>query len=620
MRKVKFLQDTIVEKISRILEDFPRVEDIHPFYADLINILYDKDHYKLALGQLNTCRNLVSAIARDYVRMLKYADSAYRCKQLKRAAMGRMATLLKKQSGLEYLEQVRQHMSRLPSIDPGLRTLLLTGYPNVGKSSFMNNVTRANVDVQSYAFTTKSLHVGHTEHKLLPWQVIDSPGILDKPLDDRNTIEMQSVTAMAHLQACVLFLIDVSEHCGFSIEDQVSLFNNIKPLFVNKPLVVVLTKIDLVRYENLKPEKKELLEKLAQENVRMIGMSNVTKENIDQVKQDACDTLLTYRVEQKLSKNNKTVENILSRVHVSKPHGSDDMQERKTYIPDSVIRDLQNPEESERRKNAKTLEVHKEHEVGATYMPDSRKFYDLKNPEWKEDAIPEIMDGKNILDFVDKDILKKVDDLIAEEEQRLLNKDEIDWTSDEYFVSAEQEALYDAIEEKKTLAKKKLPDRKSSSRSFLPRKYRPKTFDELTKELKNRGMSAEDLSRAKDTSRSKSRTRSTSVFVKDDVRDRSVSEARQVAEARQRGQSVLGKRKRAADELNNRARSMSRTDRYAGLGNPVRAMGAVSRAHKKIRSMASMAKRGVTDTHIDDLKPKHLYVGKRRVNGKADHR
>lgn len=36
------------------------------------------------------------------------------------------------------LAQVRQHMSRLPSIDPNTRTLLVCGYPNVGKSSFMN--------------------------------------------------------------------------------------------------------------------------------------------------------------------------------------------------------------------------------------------------------------------------------------------------------------------------------------------------------------------------------------------------------------------------------------------------------------------------------------------------
>ena len=74
---------------------------------------------------------------------------------LKKAALGRMATMTKKlKSSLGFLEEVRKHMSRLPSINPYDRTLLITGFPNVGKSSFMNNVTHANVDVQPYPFTT----------------------------------------------------------------------------------------------------------------------------------------------------------------------------------------------------------------------------------------------------------------------------------------------------------------------------------------------------------------------------------------------------------------------------------------------------------------------------------
>lgn len=110
---------------------------------------------------------LLLSVAKDYVRLMKYGDSLYRCKQLKRAALGRMCTILKRQkSSLEYLEQgsvhwctltpslvvtrslftanllpsVRQHLSRLPTIDPNTRTLLLCGYPNVGKSSFINKV------------------------------------------------------------------------------------------------------------------------------------------------------------------------------------------------------------------------------------------------------------------------------------------------------------------------------------------------------------------------------------------------------------------------------------------------------------------------------------------------
>lgn len=34
-------------------------QNIHPFYADLMNVLYDKDHYKLGLGQLNQARHLI---------------------------------------------------------------------------------------------------------------------------------------------------------------------------------------------------------------------------------------------------------------------------------------------------------------------------------------------------------------------------------------------------------------------------------------------------------------------------------------------------------------------------------------------------------------------------------
>ena len=61
--------------------------------------------------------------------------------------------------------------------------LAFVGRPNVGKSSFINNVTNANVDVQPYAFTTQNLFVGHTDYKYARWQVIDTPGVLDHPLD-----------------------------------------------------------------------------------------------------------------------------------------------------------------------------------------------------------------------------------------------------------------------------------------------------------------------------------------------------------------------------------------------------------------------------------------------------
>jgi len=56
MRKVRFTYSTIQEKLEGIIKNFPKLDEIHPFYSDLINILYDKDHFKLALGTVNTAK------------------------------------------------------------------------------------------------------------------------------------------------------------------------------------------------------------------------------------------------------------------------------------------------------------------------------------------------------------------------------------------------------------------------------------------------------------------------------------------------------------------------------------------------------------------------------------
>ncbi len=42
---------------------------------------------------------------------------------------------------------------------------------------------------------------------------------------------------------------------------------------------------------------------------------------------------------------------------------------------------------------------------------DMASHFDLKDPSWKSDVIPEIMDGKNIWDFVDPDIMERLDAL-----------------------------------------------------------------------------------------------------------------------------------------------------------------------------------------------------------------
>nr|AAK13445.1 G protein-binding protein CRFG [Mus musculus] len=587
MRKVKFTQQNYHDRLSQILSDFPKLDDIHPFYADLMNILYDKDHYKLALGQINIAKNLVDNVAKDYVRLMKYGDSLYRCKQLKRAALGRMCTIIKRQrQSLEYLEQVRQHLSRLPTIDPNTRTLLLCGYPNVGKSSFINKVTRADVDVQPYAFTTKSLFVGHMDYKYLRWQVVTYPGILDHPLEDRNTIEMQAITALAHLRAAVLYVMDLSEQCGHGLKEQLKLFQNIRPLFINKPLIVVTNKCDAKRIAELSEKDQKIFLDLQAEGFPVIETSTLTEEGVIQVKTEACDRLLTHGVETKM-KGNK-VNEVLNRLHLAVPNKRDD-KERPPFIPEGVIARRKRMEiEEPKKKRERDLEL----EMGDDYILDLQKYWDLMNSSEKYDKIPEIWEGHNVADYIDPAIMKKLEELEKEEELRTAagEYDSDSESEDEEMMEIRQ--LAKQIREKKKL-KILQSKEKNKQGPRMPRTAKKVQRADLENEMRSLGVDMDDK-----------------------------NNAHYAVQAR-RSRSVTRKRKREESvppSSTARSRSCSRTPRdVSGLRDVKMVKKAKTMMKKAQKKMNRLGKKGEADRHVFDMKPKHLLSGKRKA-GKKERR
>jgi len=522
MRKIKFCHQSIYDKLTSILQEFPKIDELHPFQSDLLGNMYNKDHYKLALGQINIARKICSDVAKDYVRLMKFSVSAYQCKMLKKQAFGRMVKITKKQkANLEYLESVRQHVSRLPSIDPNTRTLLLCGFPNVGKSSFINKITRADVEVQPYAFTTKNLYVGHTDYEFQAYQVVDTPGILDHDLCEMNLIELNAITALSHLRAIIIYVMDLSEF-SFTIEAQVNHYRSIRGMFKNKPVMVVLNKLDVVKPEDLTEEKQALLKELEEEGVQMLKMSTVTEEGVMNVRNEACKKLLEHRIQSKL--NTARVEGVKNLVHIAQP------KPRPGFVKPSIVHESTLVREPAAKKKKLQREI--ELEEGDDYHPNYRDEWQVEDQKVKHTNYPEIVGGKNVADFMDPLIVERTAKLLEEEKKR----EEMGVYSDPYFDSKdEKEEMGRWFDMKSTqkLHRIEHKDKKNANRSIMPRS-KSLVDEERGRKRKRDVVEIDDEGRSQSRGlRSKSRSRTPAKGLLVTPRDKSgMRDATQVKKAR----------------------------------------------------------------------------------------
>lgn len=600
IRKVKFTSETFVDKFSAILDGFPKLADIHPFHKDLMNTLYDADHFRIALGQISTAKRLIETVNRDYVRLLKYGQSLFQCKQLKRAALGRMATICKRlKDPLVYLDQVRQHLGRLPSIDPNTRTLLICGYPNVGKSSFLKNISRADVDVQPYAFTTKSLFVGHFDYKLLRFQAIDSPGILDHPLEEMNTIEMQSITAIAHLRSAILYFMDLSEQCGYSVAHQIQLFRSIKPLFANKLVFVVINKIDITRPEDLDVETQEELQSILKEGeVEMLQLSCTTAEGVMAVRNAVCDRLLAERNAQKLKMGTNSsgevtgrLGDLLKRIHVATPMGG---ITREPFIPEAIQNRIKYDKQDPNRRQLEN-DLEEENGGAGVYNIDLKRNYVEMDPDHRHDIMPEFLNGRNISDYVDPDIEKRLAALEAEEEQleasgHYDNNDDPIITEEDADVQRKAEL----IRERRQLIRNENRMRKSlKNRAVIPRSLQTKKLSAMESHLGKLGYDTKSISaRARSQSRPRgSETRGRSVGADSDAMD---------------VDTPADARKALIERSKSRSRAPSTNRRMDGVTTPGAAGKAEKLAKLGQKKMNRMARQGEADRHQTVSISKHL--------------
>ena len=207
-RRVVTSCQVIKDKLKSILDAVPEIESLHPFYQDYIDITVGVDDMKQALGALNWAFGIITQLEKEYGAKIRKNPSE-RATSIQKQAYGRIASVVNKiEKDLDFLDFAKQNLRNMPTIDFDATTIVIAGFPNVGKSTLLRQITGADPQVANYPFTTKGIQIGHTERHWKSIQIIDTPGLLDRPVLDMNDIEMNAIVALEHLADAILFIFD----------------------------------------------------------------------------------------------------------------------------------------------------------------------------------------------------------------------------------------------------------------------------------------------------------------------------------------------------------------------------------------------------------------------------
>ncbi|NHN61117.1 MULTISPECIES: NOG1 family protein [Halorussus] len=245
-------QQSMLQTASNILSDnlqnvaaeWPDFDEVDPFYYELADAIVDVDELRQSLSEIQWASRKTHDIGREYQGKLTGDADADR--KFRKQGFARLADVVEEVADdLERVGQAHQDLRRLPDIDPEEPTIVVAGYPNVGKSSFVNAVTNARNEIAEYPFTTKGVRVGHFERDHIRYQIVDTPGLLDRPADERNDIENQAVSALTHLADAIVFVVDASGYCGYPLDAQLDLRDALAERFDGVPVLTVCNKADL---------------------------------------------------------------------------------------------------------------------------------------------------------------------------------------------------------------------------------------------------------------------------------------------------------------------------------------------------------------------------------------
>ncbi|MBE6524953.1 MAG: 50S ribosome-binding GTPase [Candidatus Methanomethylophilaceae archaeon] len=251
LAKITASGDIIKDTLDGYVNSFPRIEKDEDFLPELVDLVIGIDDYKKSLGALNWTSARIEKLKNESLRNIRRSKDPEIIESVKNQFYGRASSFIKQiSSDLLFLQEAKNKFRNLPSIESNVATVVVAGFPNVGKSNLVTVLSTAAPEIAPYPFTTKGIIIGHIEDGWRKYQIIDTPGLLDRELSERNDIEKQAILALKYLTHVILIVLDPSETCGYSMEKQLALLKSVENGFPGVPIIVAESKNDIMRTGN----------------------------------------------------------------------------------------------------------------------------------------------------------------------------------------------------------------------------------------------------------------------------------------------------------------------------------------------------------------------------------
>jgi len=252
--KVERIHDYLMSDFYRNIESLPKYDELHQFYRDLIAMSCMGNRYNDVIGKIIGYKSVIKKLTKEYSERIRLSFDVPEARKLSREYVGRVLSVFRRlRKDLECLKEVVIELRKLPCIVMSEPKIVVAGMPQVGKSTFVSKVSSAKPEISPFPFTTKEIIVGHLEINYRRIQVIDTPGILDRPLDELNPIERKALVALKNLPDSIVFIIDPYEGSYYSLDRQITLLKNLLTTFSEwkRKMLIAINKIDIVSKKRL---------------------------------------------------------------------------------------------------------------------------------------------------------------------------------------------------------------------------------------------------------------------------------------------------------------------------------------------------------------------------------